>query len=175
MYLADKLGDYLDNLTPGPSSRGPGALFIALTELSLELAFCPLRVGHARLPASSRHCHTAALLPLSVRSGGESIPGSAAWHAAFDGRAAGAPCQKPGGSKPDQDTGAGSRAAFVSLATCCSRARSLGRRYTNTGVDEWVRTLTVWLPSIAAESPRRPCDAITTRSHPFASEAWMIA
>ena len=88
---------------------------------------------------------------------------------------AGVPREEPGGSEPDQDTVACSNAAFVSLTACCSRVPSLGSRYTNTGIDEWVRTLTVWLPSIAAESPRRPCDAITTRSQPFASAAWMIA
>ena len=30
---------------------------------------------------------------------------------------------------------------------------------------EWVRTLTVSLPSSSAETPRRPCEAITMRSH----------
>src|ERR1700730_5038824 len=31
----------------------------------------------------------------------------------------------------------------------------------------WVSTLTVSLPSTIADTPRRPCDAITIRSHPW--------
>lgn len=43
-------------------------------------------------------------------------------------------------------------------------ARLNDQRYTSTGTFEWVSTLTVSLPRTMAATPRRPCDAITTRS-----------
>jgi len=49
------------------------------------------------------------------------------------------------------------------------------QRYTSTGIFEWVRTLTVSLPRTTAETPRRPCEAITIKSHFLASAASMIA
>ena len=42
---------------------------------------------------------------------------------------------------------------------CCPRT-------TTTGTALWVSTLTVSLPSTIAETPRRPCEAITMASHP---------
>ena len=47
------------------------------------------------------------------------------------------------------------------------------QRYTKTGVFVCVRTLFVTLPSTTAESPPRPCDAMTMRSQ-FLSEAVAI-
>src|SRR5690606_40496652 len=41
-----------------------------------------------------------------------------------------------------------------------------GGRYTSTGMSEWVSTLAVTLPSTSALMPRRPCEAIATRSQP---------
>src|ERR1700745_3891824 len=49
------------------------------------------------------------------------------------------------------------------------------QRYTGTGIFECVSTLTVSLPRTTAATPRRPCEAITIRSHPLASAASMIA
>jgi len=46
-------------------------------------------------------------------------------------------------------------------------------RYTSTGIFECVRTLTVSLPRTTAETPRRPCEAITIKSHFLASAASM--
>src|SRR6516165_381540 len=40
------------------------------------------------------------------------------------------------------------------------------QRYTSTGIVLWVSTLTVSLPSTMAETPRRPCEAMTIASHP---------
>jgi hypothetical protein len=40
-------------------------------------------------------------------------------------------------------------------------------RTTSTGMALCVNTLTVSLPSTTAEIPRRPCEAMTTRSQPF--------
>jgi hypothetical protein len=48
-------------------------------------------------------------------------------------------------------------------------------RTTTTGVVLWVSTFTVSLPSTTAETPRRPCDAITIASHPLALAVSMIA
>jgi hypothetical protein len=48
------------------------------------------------------------------------------------------------------------------------------QRYT-TGIFECVSTLTVSLPRTTAETPRRPCEAITIKSHFLASAASMIA
>ncbi len=48
------------------------------------------------------------------------------------------------------------------------------QRYTSTGIFECVSTLTVSLPSTTAETPRRPCEAITIKSHPRAKAASMI-
>jgi hypothetical protein len=48
------------------------------------------------------------------------------------------------------------------------------QRYTSTGIFEWVSTLTVSLPRTTAETPRRPCEAITIKSHPLAEAASMI-
>ena len=49
------------------------------------------------------------------------------------------------------------------------------QRYTSTGIFECVSTLTVSLPRTTAETPRRPCEAITIKSHPLAEAASMIA
>jgi hypothetical protein len=48
------------------------------------------------------------------------------------------------------------------------------QRYTSTGISECVSTLTVSLPRTTAETPRRPCEAITIKSHPLAEAASMI-
>jgi hypothetical protein len=48
------------------------------------------------------------------------------------------------------------------------------QRYTSTGIFECVSTLTVSLPRTTAETPRRPCEAITIKSHPLAEAASMI-
>src|SRR5947208_7728859 len=45
------------------------------------------------------------------------------------------------------------------------------QRYTSTGIFECVRTLTVSLPRTTAATPRRPCEAITIKSHLLASAA----
>src|SRR6516225_3851961 len=44
-------------------------------------------------------------------------------------------------------------------------------RYPSTGICECVGTFTVSLPRTTAETPRRPCEAITIRSHFLASAA----
>jgi hypothetical protein len=49
------------------------------------------------------------------------------------------------------------------------------QRYTSTGIFECVSTLTVSLPRTTAETPRRPCEAITIKSHLLAEAASMIA
>src|SRR6516225_4146899 len=48
-------------------------------------------------------------------------------------------------------------------------------RTTITGTVLWVSTFTVSLPSTIAETPRRPCEAITIASHPLALAVSMIA
>ena len=48
-------------------------------------------------------------------------------------------------------------------------------RTTTTGIRLWVSTLTVSLPSTIAETPRRPCEAMTTASHPNFFAVLMIA
>src|SRR5690606_39898810 len=55
------------------------------------------------------------------------------------------------------ERGTGRRAAAGQLT---------GGRYTSTGRSEWVSTLAVTLPSTSALMPRRPCEAIATRSQP---------
>src|SRR5215831_19390814 len=54
-------------------------------------------------------------------------------------------------------------------------AQKQRQRYTSTGIFECVSTLTVSLPRTTAETPRRPCDAITIKSHFLASVASIIA
>ena len=54
-------------------------------------------------------------------------------------------------------------------------AEGYPQRYTSTGIFECVSTLTVSLPRTTAETPRRPCDAITIKSHLLAEAASMIA
>ena len=49
------------------------------------------------------------------------------------------------------------------------------QRHTNTGVFVYVSTLFVTLPSKIADSPLRPCDAITIRSQPRSVAAAMMA
>jgi len=55
------------------------------------------------------------------------------------------------------------------------RSEEHPQRYTSTGIFECVSTLTVSLPRTTAETPRRPCEAITIKSHFLASAASMIA
>ena len=55
------------------------------------------------------------------------------------------------------------------------RAQELPQRYTSTGIFECVSTLTVSLPRTTADTPRRPCDAITIKSHFLAEAASIIA
>ena len=50
-----------------------------------------------------------------------------------------------------------------------------GWRNTSTGTVEWARTRWVTLPSSRALTPRRPCEAIATRSQPCSSTASMMA
>jgi len=54
-------------------------------------------------------------------------------------------------------------------------AEGYPQRYTSTGIFECVSTLTVSLPRTTAEMPRRPCEAITIKSHLLAEAASMIA
>ena len=54
-------------------------------------------------------------------------------------------------------------------------AEEHAQRYTSTGIFECVSTLTVSLPRTTAEIPRRPCEAITIKSHLLAEAASMIA
>jgi len=49
------------------------------------------------------------------------------------------------------------------------------QRYTKTGVFVCVRTLFVTLPSTTAESPPRPCDAMTMRSQPLSAAVAIMA
>ena len=49
------------------------------------------------------------------------------------------------------------------------------QRYTKTGVFVCVRTLFVTLPSTTAESPPRPCDAMTMRSQSLSEAAAIMA
>ena len=49
------------------------------------------------------------------------------------------------------------------------------QRYTKTGVFVCVRTLFVTLPSTTADSPPRPCDAMTMRSQPLSEAAAIMA
>src|SRR5215211_4522486 len=49
------------------------------------------------------------------------------------------------------------------------------QRQTRTGMLVWVRTLLVVLPSRIAESPPRPCDAMTMTSQPLSTAVAMIA
>jgi hypothetical protein len=58
--------------------------------------------------------------------------------------------------------------------TLCERLGA-PQRYTSTGIFECVSTLTVSLPRTTAETPRRPCEAITIKSHLLAEAASMIA
>ena len=53
-------------------------------------------------------------------------------------------------------------------------AEGYPQRYTSTGIFECVSTLTVSLPRTTAETPRRPCEAITIKSHLLAEAASMI-
>ena len=48
-------------------------------------------------------------------------------------------------------------------------------RCTSTGILQWVRTLTVSLPSTIADMPWRPCEAMTIRSQSFDPAVSMIA
>ena len=48
-------------------------------------------------------------------------------------------------------------------------------RTTSTGMLEWVNTFCVSLPSTTADTPRRPCDAITIKSHRLSFAAWTMA
>ena len=57
----------------------------------------------------------------------------------------------------------------------CCNARLEAHRWTSTGILEWVSTLSVSLPRTIAEMPWRPCEAMTTRSHPFNSAVSIIA
>lgn len=50
-----------------------------------------------------------------------------------------------------------------------------GGRTTSTGTVLCVSTLTVSLPSTIAEIPRRPCEAMTIRSHDFRAAVSMMA
>jgi len=50
-----------------------------------------------------------------------------------------------------------------------------GGRTTSTGMVLCVSTLTVSLPSTIAEIPRRPCEAMTIRSHDFRAAVSMMA
>ena len=56
-----------------------------------------------------------------------------------------------------------------------ARLETTGHRWTSTGTLQWVRTLTVSLPSTIAEIPWRPCEAITIRSQTFDAAVSMIA
>src|SRR5262249_32400527 len=49
------------------------------------------------------------------------------------------------------------------------------QRYTKPGVLVCVRTLFVTLPSTTADSPPRPCDAMTMRSQPLSEVAAIMA
>src|SRR5262249_13779025 len=49
------------------------------------------------------------------------------------------------------------------------------QRYTKMGVFVCVRTLFVTLPSTTADSPPRPCDAMTMRSQPLSEAAAIMA
>src|SRR5690606_21505698 len=80
----------------------------------------------------------------------------------------GARKQEPGTSPAEGsgERGDGRRAAAGQLT---------GGRYTSTGRSEWVSTLAVTLPSTSALMPRRPCEAIATRSQPRSRAVWMMA
>src|SRR5512137_279891 len=47
----------------------------------------------------------------------------------------------------------------------CCRERFVDQRTTSTGSLLWVNTFCVSLPSSSADTPRRPCDAMTIASH----------
>src|SRR5215475_12175881 len=47
------------------------------------------------------------------------------------------------------------------------RGASRSHRTINAGTLQWVSTSYAWLPSNSRETPRRPCDAMTIKSHPF--------
>jgi hypothetical protein len=47
------------------------------------------------------------------------------------------------------------------------RGASRSHRTINAGTLQWVSTSYAWLPSKSRETPRRPCDAMTIKSHPF--------
>jgi hypothetical protein len=64
---------------------------------------------------------------------------------------------------------------ILTLVRYSSRLTDAPYRYTSTGIFECVSTLTVSLPRTTAETPRRPCEAITIKSHFLASAASMIA
>src|SRR5262249_34558115 len=47
------------------------------------------------------------------------------------------------------------------------RGASRSHRTINAGTLQWVSTSYAWLPSNSRETPRRPCEAMTIKSHPF--------
>ena len=51
---------------------------------------------------------------------------------------------------------------ILTLVRYSSRLIDAPYRYTSTGILECVSTLTVSLPRTTAETPRRPCEAITS-------------
>jgi hypothetical protein len=53
--------------------------------------------------------------------------------------------------------------------------RAPNQRCTSTGIPECVSTFTVTLPKTMPEIPRRPCEAMTTRSQPFDLAVSMMA
>ena len=60
------------------------------------------------------------------------------------------------------------------LATVLLTLTTQSQRTTSTGRVVWVRTFIVSLPRSMAETPRRPCEAMTIKSHRLASAISMM-